>query len=188
MTIAKEHGEAGCGSMCVGTTDLVSVGVDDEVGGRRSSKKKAEVGGALDVPQDPLHRGEMWLPRGMQMEAHLLNGIGDVVAGEDEVMQGPSKTQIAGRISHQRAVDRGDLALSVHQSHVGLIISHASTLEDVDDVLALVEEHTLGLVLDGEHRKVVQPTRSFIVNSRWTEKMMCRRRSGQEPVRTMSST
>jgi hypothetical protein len=61
----------------------VGVGVDGEVGGRRSSKE-AEVGGAPEVPQDPLHSGEMWLQRDVHMEAHLLDDVGDVGAGEDE--------------------------------------------------------------------------------------------------------
>jgi hypothetical protein len=73
------------------------------------------------------------------MEAHLLDDVGDVRASEGEVLQGPGKTPIAGRISHRRSVVGGDLALSVHQSHAGLTISHASALEDVDGVRTLVE-------------------------------------------------
>lgn len=73
------------------------------------------------------------------MEAHLLDNVGDVGAGEGEVLQGPGMTPIASRISHQRSVAGGDLALRVHRSHAGLTISHASTLEDVDGVRALVE-------------------------------------------------
>jgi hypothetical protein len=34
------------------------------------------------------------------MQAHLLDHVGDVEASEDEVLQGPDKTPIAGRISH----------------------------------------------------------------------------------------
>jgi hypothetical protein len=34
------------------------------------------------------------------MEAHLLDGVGDVRPGEDEVLQCPSKTPIACGISH----------------------------------------------------------------------------------------
>jgi hypothetical protein len=83
-TVAKEHDEVECGPTCVGTTEPIDDGVDDEVGGRRSSKK-AEVGGAVEVPHDPLHSGEMWLPRGVHMEAHLLDNVGDVGVGEDEI-------------------------------------------------------------------------------------------------------
>jgi hypothetical protein len=49
----------------------------------------------------------------MHMEAHL-DDVSNVRESEDEVLQGPNKTSIAGRISHQRAVIGGDLALSVH--------------------------------------------------------------------------
>lgn len=34
------------------------------------------------------------------MEAHVLDGIGDVRPGEYEVLQRPGKTPIAGGISH----------------------------------------------------------------------------------------
>jgi hypothetical protein len=84
------------------------------------------------------------------MKAHLLDGAGNVGASEDEVLQSPDKTPIAGRIRHRRAGIGGDLALSVHQSRAGLTISHASSLEDVDGVLALVEEQALGPALDGD--------------------------------------
>jgi hypothetical protein len=47
-----------------------------------------------------LHSGEMRFPRGVHMQAHLLDHVGDVEASEDEVLQGPDKTPIAGRISH----------------------------------------------------------------------------------------
>jgi hypothetical protein len=50
------------------------------------------------------------------MKAHLLDDVGDVGAGEDEVLQGLYETSIASRLSHRRAVGGGDLALSVHQS------------------------------------------------------------------------
>jgi hypothetical protein len=110
--VAKEHGEIGSGPTRVGIAIPVSVHVDDEVGGRGSSKKKVEVGGALEVPQDPLHSGEMCLPWGMHMEAHLLDDIADVGTGEDVVLQGPDEIPIAGLISHRRADVRGDLALS----------------------------------------------------------------------------
>jgi hypothetical protein len=76
--------------------------------------KKAEVSGASEVPNDSLHSGEMWLPRGVHMKAHLLNDVGYIEASEDEVLQSLGKTPIAGQISHQRAGIGGDLAPSVH--------------------------------------------------------------------------
>jgi hypothetical protein len=86
----------------------------DEVGGRRSSKEEAEVGSAPKVPQDPLH-----------MKAHLLDGVSDVGTDEDEVMQHPGKTPVGGGISHRGAIDRGYLALRVHQSRARLTVSYS---------------------------------------------------------------
>ena len=76
-TVAKEHIEAGGGSARVKTSSPVGIGVNGEVGDRRSSKE-VEVSSAPKVPQDALHSDEMWLPRGVHMEAHLLDGVGDV--------------------------------------------------------------------------------------------------------------
>jgi hypothetical protein len=153
--VAVEHGETEGGPMRVRIAGPVGVGVDDKVGGSRPSKEEVELGGAPEVSQDPLHSGEMWLPWGVHIEAHLLDDVGDVGASEDEVLQGrvlqgPGETPIAGRISYRRAVVEGYLALSVHRSRVGLTISHASALEAVDGVLALVEEQALGPVLGGD--------------------------------------
>jgi hypothetical protein len=92
------------------------------------------------------------------MKAHLLDSIDDVEMGEDKVLQCSDKTLITGRISHRRAGVGGDLALSVHQSRAGITISHASSLEDVNSVLALVEEQALGLTLNSDPQDVVQLT------------------------------
>ena len=124
--------------MHVRTADPVGFGVD-EVGGCRASKG-SEVDGALEIPHDPLHIGEMWLPRGVHMEAHLLDDVGDVGTGEDEVLQGPDKTPVAGGIGHRGAVVGGELALSVHRSSTWLTFGHANALDVVDDVLVLVEK------------------------------------------------
>jgi hypothetical protein len=102
------------------------------------------------LPKDPIHSGEMWLSRGVHMKAHMLDGVGDVGAGEDEVLQSPGKTTIVGQISHRRANIGGDLALSVHRSRAGLTINHASSLEDVDGILSLGEEQALGPTLEGD--------------------------------------
>jgi hypothetical protein len=84
--VAKEHGKPEGGPTHVGTADPVSVGLDEEVGGRGLSKKEAEVGGASKVLQNPLHSDEMWLSWGVNMETHLLDNVGDVRMSEDEVL------------------------------------------------------------------------------------------------------
>jgi hypothetical protein len=85
----------------------------------------------------------------MHIKAHMLDGVGDVGRGEDEVLQGLDKTSVAGGIGHWGIVG-GGLILSVHRSHTWLTIGHAGTLEDVDYVLALVEKHALVLALNGD--------------------------------------
>lgn len=101
----------------------------------------------------------------MHMEAHLLDSVGDVWLGEDEVLQCPGKTLVTGGISHPGAVGGGSLALSVHQSRAWLTVSHDSALENVDGVLALVEKQTLGSMLHSDPQVVVSSPRSFVVNS-----------------------
>jgi hypothetical protein len=119
-TVAKEVGKTRSGPTGVETTTLIGIGVDNKVSGCRSAEENAEVRGAVEVPKNLLHSGEMWLLWGVHMEANLLDGVGDARACEDEVLQSLDKTPIAGRISHQRADISGDLVLSVHQSRAWL--------------------------------------------------------------------
>jgi hypothetical protein len=53
------------------------------------------------VPQDPLHRGEVRLSRIVHVEAYLLDDVGDVGPGEDEVLKCPDNAPVAGRIGDQ---------------------------------------------------------------------------------------
>jgi hypothetical protein len=54
----------------------------------------------------------------------------------------------------------------VDRRGAGLAGGHVSPLLDVDDVLALVKEETLGPALGGYADEVVEGPRSFIANSR----------------------
>jgi hypothetical protein len=47
------------------------------------------VKGALKVPEIALHGREMELTGVMHVEAHLLDRVGDVRPGEDEVLKSP---------------------------------------------------------------------------------------------------
>jgi hypothetical protein len=104
------------------------------------------------------------LPRIVHVEAYLLDGVGDVGPGEDEVLKCPGNAPVAGRIG-DRGAGGGDLALRVHRGRTGLALGHASALEEVDGVLALVKEHALGTTLDGDPQEVMERPRSFIANS-----------------------
>ena len=121
----------------------------------------------------------------MHVDAHLLDGVGDVILGEDEVLQCPDN-DVAGRIS-DRGASGGDLALCVHRGRAELALVHASALEEVDDVLPLVKEQALRTTLNVDPQEVVERPRSFIANSCWRQEMMQRRSPVEEAVSTMSS-
>jgi hypothetical protein len=89
------------------------------------------------------------------VKAHLLDGVGDVGPGEEEVLKGLGKTPVAGWIGDRGAGGR-EFALRVHWSRAGLAFNHASAFKDVDGVLPLVEEQALGMALDGDPQEVVE--------------------------------
>jgi hypothetical protein len=91
----------------------------------------------------------MRLPRVVHVKAHLLDGVGNVGPGEEEVLKGPGKTPVAGWIGDRGAGCR-EFALRIHKSREGLAFNHASTFKNVDDVLPLVEEQALGTALDSD--------------------------------------
>jgi hypothetical protein len=74
----------------VGTTGPVSISVDDEVRCRGTAKKQVVVEDALEVPKDAFRDCEMGLTGVVHVEAHLLDRVGNVGPGEDEVLESPS--------------------------------------------------------------------------------------------------
>jgi hypothetical protein len=58
----------------------------------------------VEVAQDPLESSEMGLPWSVHMEAHLLDGVGDVGAGEGEVVEHVYQALVRCRISDQGPV------------------------------------------------------------------------------------
>jgi hypothetical protein len=78
--VTEEHDVAWGGSACIRSSRPVHIRVDCHLRGRGASQVEAEVQGASQIAQDALHR---WEVRGiMHMKANLLNGVGDVGAGE----------------------------------------------------------------------------------------------------------
>jgi hypothetical protein len=185
--VLEEHDIARGGSARVGTARLVSIGVDAKLCGRGPAQKKLEVKGATQVPHDPLHRGEVRFPRVVHVEAHLLDGVGDVRPGEDEVLKCPDSTSVASQIEDQ-VVGHGDLALRIHRGRTGFTLGHASALKEVDGVLPLVKEHAWGRRSTVTPRKWWSAPRSFIANSCCRQEMTRRRSPGEEAVSTISST
>jgi hypothetical protein len=82
------------GPVSVRTTGLVSISVDDEVRRRGTTKKQAEVEGALEVSKDVLHDHEMGLTRVVHVEAHLLDLVGNVETSESEVLESQNQAAV----------------------------------------------------------------------------------------------
>jgi hypothetical protein len=119
------------------------------------SEKEVVVEGAAEVAQNPLERGEMGLPRSVHMQAHLLDDVCDVGPGEGEVLEHAGQAPVGRRVGDRRPVVLRELCLSVDRRGAGPAVRHASPLQDVDGVLALVEEETLGPTLGGDAEEVV---------------------------------
>jgi hypothetical protein len=96
------------------------------------------VEGAAEVAQDPLESGEMGLPWGVHMEAHLLDGVGDVRPRESEVLERSCQAPVRCRVCYQGPVVLKELRLSVNRRGAGLAVGHVSPLQNVGGVLALV--------------------------------------------------
>jgi hypothetical protein len=88
--VAEEHSIARGAPTCIRTTHPVRIHVDRQFGGGcRVSQVEAEVQGASLITQDTLHCGEVKLQVIMYMKENLLDGVGDVRAGECQVLEGP---------------------------------------------------------------------------------------------------
>jgi hypothetical protein len=97
----------------------------------------------------------MKLPRSVHMQAHLLDGVCDVGPREGEVLECAGQAPVGRRVGDRRPVVLRELRLSVDRRGAGLAVRHASLLQDVDSVLALVEEETLWPTLGGDAKEVV---------------------------------
>jgi hypothetical protein len=92
----------------------------------------------------------------MHVEADLLDGIGDVRAGECQVLEGPSEAPEVSRISNRRPRLGGDLGLRVHQRQNRLVVHHASSLKNIKSKLTLSEEEPIHLMLYGDSQKMME--------------------------------
>jgi hypothetical protein len=110
----------------------------------------------VEVAQDPLESGEMGLLWGVHMEAHLLDGVGDVRPGEGDVLERAYQAPVRRRVGDRVPVVLRELRLSVDRHGARLAVEHASPLQNVDGVLALVQEETLGPVFSGDAEEVME--------------------------------
>jgi hypothetical protein len=87
-----------------------------------------------------------WGSRGC---AHLLYGVGDVGLGKGDVLERAGQAPVRRRVGDRGPIGLRKLRLSVDKRGAGLVVRHASPLQDVDGVLALVKEETLGPAFGG---------------------------------------
>jgi hypothetical protein len=53
----------------------------------------------MEVVKNLLRIGEVWLPRGVRVKAHLLDRVGDVGPGEGEVLESPGESPVGRRVT-----------------------------------------------------------------------------------------
>jgi hypothetical protein len=94
----------------------------------------------------------------MHMEADLLDGVGDVGAGEHkhQVLEGTGEALEWSQISNRRPRSGGDLALRIHGHQDRFVVNHANALKDVESELALSEEESIWLILYGDAQNMVK--------------------------------
>jgi hypothetical protein len=92
----------------------------------------------------------------MHVEADLLDDVGDVGAGECQVLEGPSETLEVSRISNRRLRLGGDLGLCVHRHRNQIAVHHASSLKNIESKLTLSEEELVRLMLYGDFQKMME--------------------------------
>jgi hypothetical protein len=80
----------------------------------------------------------MRLTRVVHVKAHLLDYVGDVKSGESEVLEISDQASIGNWVADRSTHVGGDLGLGVHRRGAGLAVAHASVLNDIPSVLALV--------------------------------------------------
>jgi hypothetical protein len=96
----------------------------------------------------------MRLPGGVHVKAHLLDGVGDVWPGEGQILQHTCEALVGYRVSDRWLVVLRELRPSVNRRGVGLAVGHASPLQDVKSILALVKEEPLGPSLGSDAEEV----------------------------------
>jgi hypothetical protein len=61
-------------------------------------KEEVIVIGAVEVAKNPLENGEVGLPWGVHMRAHLLNGVGHVGPGGRQVLESTGEATVGCRV------------------------------------------------------------------------------------------
>jgi len=94
------------------------------------------VNSALEILQDALHGAEVRLPRVMHVKTDLPNGISNIRASESEILEGPSYAAIMGGVRHRGPIS-GELGVSIHRGAAWLVVTHTSTVQNIQHILSL---------------------------------------------------
>jgi hypothetical protein len=136
--------------------------------------------------QSALHGGEVGLPWIMHVEADLLDVVGDVGAGEHQVLEGPSEAPEVNWINNRRPGLGGDLGLCVHQRRNRLAVHHASSLKNIESKLTLSEEELIHLMLYRDSQKMMEGAEilhaKFLLDGRYGLPQKCCAGCGEDNV------
>jgi hypothetical protein len=91
----------------------------------------------------------------MHVEADLLDDVGDIGAGECQVLEGPNEAPEVNRISNMPKLG-GDLGMHVHRRRNWLAVHHAISFKNVESKLTLSEEEPVSLILYGDSQEMME--------------------------------
>jgi hypothetical protein len=70
----------------------------------------------------------MGLPQGVHVQAHLLDGVGDVRTGEGHIIEGTGQAPVGRHVDDWGPIVLREHLLSVDRHGAGLAVEHASPL------------------------------------------------------------
>ena len=117
---------------------------------------KPEMHGATEVAEDALEQGDMRCARRVHDQAELLDCIGDVRAGQREVLECPSETAKERRIRGESAIGGGEFGFGVDGGGYGFAIEHGGAVENFESVLLLREKKPARATLHVDAKKMVE--------------------------------
>ena len=100
---------------------------------------KTKIQSTLNIAQDALHGGEVWLSRVMHVKTDLLDGVGNIRTREGEVLKGASNAAIVCRVGGSDTIS-GELGVSIHRGTAGLAVEHTNTFQNIQHILTLGEK------------------------------------------------
>jgi hypothetical protein len=90
------------------------------------------------------------------VEADRLDGVGDVRAGERQVLKGPGEAPEVSQISSRRPGLNRDFGLCVHRRRNQLVVHHASSLKNIESKLTMSEEEPVHPMLYEDSQKMTE--------------------------------